>query len=191
MGTRSGVFAVAVLLLSPLVTRADAGLPRFAAPDWSSLSTPQWAAVSLSLSLTLGWLGIWAFKRPFAASGMLLWVVGLPSLLIGVFTILFALGFHAYLALPLAGIPLVVAVLSGLAGYKEVIVRSRMIGNGPGFASVALGLALSSAAFAGLAPRAFSIATVFLFAGPHNWIEDRYFLSRLPGRWGPLLSDHS
>jgi hypothetical protein len=67
-----------------------------------------------------------------------------------------------------------------------VIARSRKIGNGLGFAPVALGLALTSATFAGLAPRAFSIATVFLFAGPHNWMEGRYFLSRLPGRWGPL-----
>jgi hypothetical protein len=28
--------------------------------------------------------------------------------------------------------------------------------------------------------------TVFLFAGPHNWIEARYFLGRLPARWGRL-----
>jgi len=29
-----------------------------------------------------------------------------------------------------------------------------------------------------------SIATVFLFAGPHNWFEARYFLMRLPARFG-------
>ena len=28
--------------------------------------------------------------------------------------------------------------------------------------------------------------TVFLFAGPHNWVEFRYFLSRMPPRWGTL-----
>jgi hypothetical protein len=67
-----------------------------------------------------------------------------------------------------------------------VIDRPRTLGTRPGFAPVALGLALTSAALAGLAPRAFSIATVFLFAGPHNWMEARYFLARLPGRWGPL-----
>jgi hypothetical protein len=116
--TRSGVLAVAVVLLWPLVARADAGLPRFAAPDWSSLSTPQCAAVILSLSVTLGWLGIWAFKRPFAAMGILLWLVALAFLLAGIFTILVALGFRSYLALPFVGIPLVVALLSGLAGYK-------------------------------------------------------------------------
>ena len=29
-----------------------------------------------------------------------------------------------------------------------------------------------------------SIVTVFLFAGPHNWFELRYFLMRLPVRFG-------
>ncbi len=66
------------------------------------------------------------------------------------------------------------------------IERPRLLGSGLGFAPFAFGLMLTSAALAGLAPRAFSIATVFLFAGPHNWMEARYFLSRLPGRWGPL-----
>jgi hypothetical protein len=51
-------------------------------------------------------------------------------------------------------------------------------------ACAALGVAILSAALAGWAPVQFSIATVFLFAGPHNWIEARYFLARLPGRWG-------
>lgn len=45
-------------------------------------------------------------------------------------------------------------------------------------------IALTAAAMAGCAPIGFSIATVFLFAGPHNWIEARYFLSRLPARFG-------
>jgi hypothetical protein len=62
------------------------------------------------------------------------------------------------------------------------------VGTGAGFTPIALGLALASAALAGLAPRAFSIATVFLFAGPHNWMEARYLVTRLPGRWGPLRS---
>src|SRR5690606_1551637 len=30
------------------------------------------------------------------------------------------------------------------------------------------------------------IVAVFAFAGPHNWMEARYMLSRMPGRWGPL-----
>lgn len=33
-------------------------------------------------------------------------------------------------------------------------------------------------------PLQFSVVTVFLFAGPHNWFELRYFLSRLPVRFG-------
>src|SRR5689334_25327834 len=44
--------------------------------------------------------------------------------------------------------------------------------------------AIVSAALAGLLPLQVSIATVFLFAGPHNWFELRYFLSRLPVRFG-------
>lgn len=52
--------------------------------------------------------------------------------------------------------------------------------------AAALGLALASALLAGWAPLGFSIATVFLFAGPHNWMEFRYFLNRMPARWGPL-----
>ena len=33
-------------------------------------------------------------------------------------------------------------------------------------------------------PLQVSIITVFLFAGPHNWFEFRYFLMRLPARFG-------
>jgi hypothetical protein len=48
-------------------------------------------------------------------------------------------------------------------------------------------LAVASALLAGWMPLAFSMATVFLFAGPHNWLEARYFLERLPARAGKLL----
>jgi hypothetical protein len=41
-----------------------------------------------------------------------------------------------------------------------------------------------SAAFASWLPLQVSVITVFLFAGPHNWLELRYFLSRLPARFG-------
>lgn len=54
------------------------------------------------------------------------------------------------------------------------------------FAALMLLLAAGAAFLAGWAPLGFSIVTVFLFAGPHNWFEFRYFLSRMPGRWGPL-----
>jgi hypothetical protein len=55
-----------------------------------------------------------------------------------------------------------------------------------GFVGAALGTALAAALLAGWMPLRFSIVTVFLFAGPHNWLEFRYFLTRLPARWGRL-----
>jgi hypothetical protein len=56
----------------------------------------------------------------------------------------------------------------------------------PGFAAIALAVVAAAALLAGWAPVRFSIVTVFLFAGPHNWLELRYFLTRLPARWGRL-----
>ncbi|QJW96931.1 hypothetical protein [Frigoriglobus tundricola] len=47
-------------------------------------------------------------------------------------------------------------------------------------------LAVAAAALAGALPIEFSLATVFLFAGPHNWFEARYALGRLPARAGKL-----
>jgi hypothetical protein len=55
-----------------------------------------------------------------------------------------------------------------------------------GFVCAALGVAVTAAVLAGWMPLRFSIVTVFLFAGPHNWLEFRYFLTRLPARWGRL-----
>ncbi len=37
-----------------------------------------------------------------------------------------------------------------------------------------------------MAPIWLSVAIVFLFAGPHNYVEARYFLTRLPARMGRL-----
>ncbi len=54
------------------------------------------------------------------------------------------------------------------------------------FSTVTLGLAVAAAVLAGWLPLQFSFVTVFLFAGPHNWLEFRYFLTRMPGRWGKL-----
>src|SRR5262245_30847943 len=54
------------------------------------------------------------------------------------------------------------------------------------FFAGALVLVACSALLAGWAPIGFSVATVFLFAGPHNWMEGRYFLQRMPARWGAL-----
>ncbi|HSB26636.1 MAG TPA: hypothetical protein VLE19_02225 [Pyrinomonadaceae bacterium] len=43
---------------------------------------------------------------------------------------------------------------------------------------------LACAALASWIPLQVSIVTVFVFAGPHNWFELRYFLMRLPVRFG-------
>ena len=50
-------------------------------------------------------------------------------------------------------------------------------------AAVAMCVA-AAAIFASWLPLPVSIVTVFLFAGPHNWFGFRYFLMRLPARFG-------
>jgi hypothetical protein len=69
--------------------------------------------------------------------------------------------------------------------------RARTIGRARGsqlsvrvFASMLIACACLSALFASWLPLQFSVVTVFLFAGPHNWFELRYFLMRLPLRFG-------
>ncbi len=52
------------------------------------------------------------------------------------------------------------------------------------FASALVACACLSAVLASWLPLGFSVVTVFLFAGPHNWFELRYFLMRLPVRFG-------
>jgi hypothetical protein len=52
------------------------------------------------------------------------------------------------------------------------------------FAAILLSCACLSALLASWLPLQVSLVTVFLFAGPHNWFELRYFLSRLPVRFG-------
>src|SRR5438477_6318040 len=52
------------------------------------------------------------------------------------------------------------------------------------FVAILIGSACVSAIFASWLPLQMSIVTVFLFAGPHNWFEARYFLMRLPARFG-------
>ena len=57
-------------------------------------------------------------------------------------------------------------------------------GNTKLFALSLIGWAGAAAVLAGWLPLQVSIVTVFLFAGPHNWFEFRYFLMRLPVRFG-------
>lgn len=52
------------------------------------------------------------------------------------------------------------------------------------FTGIVIACACLSAGLASWLPLQVSIATVFLFAGPHNWFELRYFLMRLPVRFG-------
>ena len=68
--------------------------------------------------------------------------------------------------------------LSPFVGSEQVRPRVRL------FVIAVIVSVFASAALASLAPLQVSIVTVFLFAGPHNWFELRYFLMRLPVRFG-------
>jgi hypothetical protein len=65
---------------------------------------------------------------------------------------------------------------ASLSGARELSRRM--------FATVLIACAVLSAMLASGLPLQVSVVTVFLFAGPHNWFELRYFLTRLPVRFG-------
>ena len=67
--------------------------------------------------------------------------------------------------------------------FSETDVARRVESARP-FAAAFIGFCLISAALITWRPIQLSIATVFLFAGPHNWIEFRFFLGRMPLKWG-------
>src|SRR5215204_1348445 len=52
------------------------------------------------------------------------------------------------------------------------------------FSAIVVLWVIAAAAFASWLPLQVSIVTLFVFAGPHNWFELRYFLMRLPVRFG-------
>ena len=54
------------------------------------------------------------------------------------------------------------------------------------FAVGAVLIAVAATALGILAPVSIGIGILFVFAGPHNWIEARYVLSRLPSRFAPV-----
>ena len=54
----------------------------------------------------------------------------------------------------------------------------------PAFAASLLAFFVLAALLVSWQPLQLSIATVFVFAGPHNWMEFRYFVARMPARWG-------
>ena len=60
----------------------------------------------------------------------------------------------------------------------------RVATDGKLFSAIVVLCVVAAAAFASWLPLQVSIVTVFLFAGPHNWFELRYFLMRLPVRFG-------
>src|SRR2546423_7396514 len=77
--------------------------------------------------------------------------------------------------------------MTELAVHSLPTARPRIaVNSAPVFALAAMSVMLLAALLAGWVPLGFSIVTVFLFAGPHNWMEARYFLSQMPARWGPL-----
>jgi hypothetical protein len=72
---------------------------------------------------------------------------------------------------------------------KPNLSNSTTSSNIPSSAWFALGLVsvgIAGLILAGCFPLQLAIMSVFLFAGPHNWVEFRYFLTRLPARWGKL-----
>src|SRR5216683_2964564 len=70
-----------------------------------------------------------------------------------------------------------------LVGWRtDVLARTNL--SARSFALTLIASACLSAALASWLPLQASIVTVFLFAGPHNWFEARYFLMRLPARFG-------
>ena len=71
-----------------------------------------------------------------------------------------------------------------LAGWRAARSKDRAQVSAKFFAGILIASACLSAALASWLPLQFSILTVFLFAGPHNWFELRYFLMRLPARFG-------
>jgi hypothetical protein len=71
-----------------------------------------------------------------------------------------------------------------LAAWPNAQQHSRTRARVGWFAVMLVASACVSAALASWLPLQVSIVTVFLFAGPHNWFELRYFLMRLPARFG-------
>jgi len=63
-----------------------------------------------------------------------------------------------------------IAVWHGSPARPRTRVRAKA------FAAILIGSACLSAALASWLPLQVSIVSVFLFAGPHNWFEARYFL---------------
>src|SRR5207245_5432630 len=71
-----------------------------------------------------------------------------------------------------------------MAAWPRARARERTRVPAKVFAAILILGAIVSSTMASWLPLQMSIITVFLFAGPHNWFEARYFLMRLPARFG-------
>src|SRR5205085_2220687 len=71
-----------------------------------------------------------------------------------------------------------------IAGQISLARGARRQTLAPRFALIWLGFCLLAALLISWQPLQLSIVTIFLFAGPHNLVEFRYFLARMPVRWG-------
>jgi hypothetical protein len=71
-----------------------------------------------------------------------------------------------------------------LGAWGEASARDKSRASANVFAAIVITAACLSAGLATWLPLQLSIISVFLFAGPHNWFEARYFLMRLPARFG-------
>lgn len=69
---------------------------------------------------------------------------------------------------------------------EPVLLAADQQRTGRRFAVAMLAVCGISCALAGWAPLGYSILIVFLFAGPHNLLEARYMIGRMPPRWGTL-----
>lgn len=74
--------------------------------------------------------------------------------------------------------------MQNIAGQLSLARPTRDQAHAARFAVVCVGFCLLALLFIARWPLQLSIATVFLFAGPHNLVEFRYFLARMPARWG-------
>src|SRR5262245_11713722 len=76
--------------------------------------------------------------------------------------------------------------MSAMPTTSRISVSASPTASATGMVAACLAVMVGAAVLAGWLPISFSIATVFLFAGPHNWLEARYFLAQMPARWGKL-----
>ena len=78
-------------------------------------------------------------------------------------------------------------VAASPAGHRQNRTASSLTSGPSPISLTVVGGLLTALAIACAAwPAGMAVAVVLLCAGPHNWCEARYFLSRMPARWGPL-----